>query len=92
VARDRLTEIVIKPVKVYGTFFTVDEWNIPFENIEEYDVWFRELHIGKFWVSNISQSSIHMFVPTDIEVVEYIFTQIKVREFGRKLEKSQNSA
>jgi hypothetical protein len=79
--RDRLQEIVIKPVKVYGTFFNVGEWDVPFEQVEEYDIWFRELNIGKFWVSNIAKSSASFFVPLDLEIIEFVFTQIRVREF-----------
>jgi hypothetical protein len=79
--RDRLQEIVIKPSKEFGTFFTVEEWSLPFEIVIEYDVWFRELFIGKFWVSNIAQSSFHGLVPLDLEVLFYIFREIKVREF-----------
>ena len=79
--RNRLEEIVIKPSKEFGTFFTVEEWDLPFELVVEYDIWFRELFIGKFWVSNMAKSSIHMFVPTDIEVWNYIVGEIKTREF-----------
>ena len=88
-ARDRLTEIVIKPSKVFGTFFTVDEWNLPFEEVFEYDIWFRELHIGKFWISNLHSDSVHMFSPVDVEVIQYVISEMENRSMKKDWKKEK---
>jgi hypothetical protein len=81
--RTRLEEIVIKQNKLFGNWYESGEWEIPCDLVYEYDIFFREMIIGKFWVSNTFENSIQLYIPLDLEILYYILEEIKARKFEK---------
>ena len=82
----KLSKLIINPVARFQTSFLPDyeKFHIIFDEVEEYMVVFEDAKIATFWVSNNYMDSIHFHVPLDIDIIEYIISQMKVREFLNK--------
>ena len=71
--------IVIIPTKRFGTHYYVEDFALPGDEIEEYGIYYEDTPVGVFWVCNHFNDSILLFMPMDVEIVEYIFSQMRVR-------------
>lgn len=77
----RFKYITIKPASIYGTTFIKDDFHIPADTIEVYNIYFKESPIGQFWVSNSMEDSVQLFTPVDVGIMEYILELVKTRSF-----------
>ena len=80
-------QLIILPQARYGTWYTHDEpYDIPNDQIEEYSVYYKDRLVATFWICNNFNNSIHLHHPMDVDIVEYIFTQMEARSFHKKEE------
>ena len=76
-------------IKLDREFFTTynhdtEEFALPHDRVEEYSVYYKENIVAKFWLSNTFKDSIQLFVPMDVDVIEYIFGEMKNRSFQKE--------
>lgn len=80
----RIPKITIHPKEIFGTTLMVGEYHLPDNIVECYEVRFCGACLGRFWVSNTLKSSIELICPVDLVILDYILSQIKLREFSQE--------
>lgn len=81
---DLFKELVITPSKRFGTAFEHESgyW-LPADEVEEFFVTYKKVLVATFWVSNTYEDSIHLHLPMDTKIIEYIINLQKTRSFKK---------
>lgn len=80
----RLDNLTIIPTHRYGTWYeATEEFCLPHDQIEEYNVLFKDMLVATFWLANNFEDSIILHIPVDVTILNYILEQMKIRRFSR---------
>jgi hypothetical protein len=81
---NRLQRVIIQPQRSFGTYYEKDEYDLLYDIVEEYRVYFDNLPIASFWVCNNYEDSIQLHTPMDLEILQYIISEMETRSLKKQ--------
>ena len=64
-----------------------DEYQYPKYEYEQYSVLYENKLLANFWVSSQNEMLMQNHIPLDIDTINWIYEQAKIRKFKQELEK-----
>jgi hypothetical protein len=83
----RTKKIVIRKFYDVATTFTVDEWHIPNEIMENYTIMYEGRIVGYFWLCNTMSDGMQLISPMDLPIIEFIIQEMRARKFQKNVDK-----